>query len=194
MKRIKDIFSKLINVTILILILFYIFLGVANVVGSSMMPGIEDKDVLIFCPLVSPKRGDVIVLKEDKKYVIKRVIALSEDSLLIKNNQVFINSEMLYEEYLLEQEWKGFYSGIVDKDYYYVMGDNRNNSRDSRTFGLVHKSDIVGVCIFNLTDTLGLYLYQVKYAVIGILVLELIISLSLNFKEEENGKDNCSRG
>lgn len=103
----------------------------------------------------TPKRNDVIVfykpdIKQSKNRIpyIKRVIALAEDSIEIKNTKVFVNNSELEESYVLDQNSKLPYSKtmkkiIIPKDHVFVLGDNRDISADSRIYGPVAKDDVI---------------------------------------------------
>ncbi len=117
-------------------------------------------------PIKKPKRGDVIVFRypeNNKIDYIKRVVGTPEDKLEIKNRQVFINGEMLAEDYVKYTDPSAqpvtsndprMFKGSINKDNFgpiyipkgkwFVMGDNRDNSSDSRVWGPVHESAIVG--------------------------------------------------
>ncbi|HVU07237.1 MAG TPA: signal peptidase I [Verrucomicrobiae bacterium] len=99
-----------------------------------------------------PKRGDIVAAKDpqDGGLIVKRIIALPGDSIYLYRGEVYLNGKLLNEPYLLpltpsyayeKNESEYFCCG---KDQYFVMGDNRNNSCDSRTFGPLPRADILG--------------------------------------------------
>ncbi|HEY6103633.1 MAG TPA: signal peptidase I [bacterium] len=94
-----------------------------------------------------PHRGDVIVLKyplNPQKNYIKRIVALPGDRLEVRNGKLFVNGKRIIEVYL-NGDAQGSYGPLtVPKDSVFVMGDNRNNSEDSRAFGALKKALIVG--------------------------------------------------
>jgi signal peptidase I len=126
--------------------------------GSSMEPNFKDREYLVINEmsyrLGDPKRGDVIVFKypkDPKEYYIKRIIALPGERLELSEGRITIfNSENtsgleLKEDYILEGQFtKGDISAELGADEYFVMGDNRLGSSDSRSWGKLPRSLIVG--------------------------------------------------
>ncbi|MCX6788954.1 MAG: signal peptidase I [bacterium] len=130
--------------------------------GSSMEPGFQNGDYLLIDELVyrfhEPVRGDVVVFKyplDTRSYYIKRVIGLPGERVVVDGSSVTVyekngNKELLKEEYVARM------SGIDKGDYtvkdgeYFVMGDNRDFSYDSRRWGLLPKADLVGLVRFRL--------------------------------------------
>ena len=100
----------------------------------------------------SPKRSDIVVIKDptDGAYVVKRIIAMPGEAVLFKNGKVYVNGKKLPEPYLQPWQKTFTYSGpqeqmiICGKDQYFVLGDNRDNSFDSRVYGPVQRRNILG--------------------------------------------------
>ena len=146
---------KLIIVVIIILFLMLYVVSVTQVVGSSMYPTLEDGEVLILNKFqyrfFDIKRGDIVSLDyEDTKYLIKRIIGLPGETVKIVDNDLYINDNIYEEEYLSDDlQYDEFsltdlgYSKIPE-NMYLVLGDNRENSLDSREIGLIKKEDING--------------------------------------------------
>lgn len=126
---------------------------VARVEGQSMAPTLEDQDRLIVNKLAyqldSPKPGDIVMLyypKDPGKSFVKRVIAEPLDTIRIVDGQVYVN-EVLVEDDFIPEEYRmndNLPPDLVPEGYYFVMGDHRNNSSDSRHWGLVPKKYIIG--------------------------------------------------
>lgn len=99
-----------------------------------------------------PQRTDIVAIKDpqDGTLVVKRIIALPGESIYLKNGKVYVNGRLLNEPYLLPHTPTYAYEKSEDEliccgnNQFFVMGDNRNNSCDSRTFGPVPRQDILG--------------------------------------------------
>lgn len=126
---------------------------VARVDGLSMAPTLEDHDRLIVNKLTyelgDPLPGDIVMLYypvDPNKMFVKRIIAKEHDVVRIVDGRVFVNDVPLHDEYIPEEfrshdDWG---PTTVQQGYYFVMGDHRNNSSDSRHWGPVPKKYIVG--------------------------------------------------
>ena len=112
-----------------------------------------DKDIMILDKISyrfqDIERFDIVVIKMDDEYLIKRVIGLPGDHVQIKNGKVYINEEELEEDYLqpgiITDDAEGiFYDIIVPENTVFAMGDNRNSSVDCRAFGCIPLEKIEG--------------------------------------------------
>src|SRR6185436_20971864 len=126
---------------------------IARVDGLSMAPTLEDHDRLIVNKLVyelsDPRPGDIVMLYyplNPEKMFVKRVIAKEGDIVRIVDGHVYVNDVPLHDDYV-PQEFRShddWGPQVVQQGYYFVMGDHRNNSSDSRHWGPVPKKYIVG--------------------------------------------------
>ena len=165
-KIIKDIFEMIIGGMIVIFLAFVIVYSVGmktSVVGDSMEPMLYNGQEILMNRIVyrlsSPKRGDVIVFlpngNQNSHYYVKRVVGLPGDTIQIQSGNVYVNGVLLEED---EEFDKMKDSGIAENelelaaDEFFVLGDNRNSSEDSRSgnIGPVRKDTIVGKAWFKL--------------------------------------------
>ena len=126
---------------------------VARVEGQSMVPTLEDQDRLIVNKLAyrigSPRVGDIVMLyypEDPEKSFVKRVVAEEGDTIRSTNGRVFRN-EVPLDDTFIPEEYRSYDTWgpvVVRRGYYFVMGDHRNNSSDSRTWGEVPKKYIIG--------------------------------------------------
>ncbi|MDE6888679.1 MAG: signal peptidase I [Eubacterium sp.] len=154
-----------IAITIAIAIVFTYFFGVrSTVVGPSMSPQLEDGDeVLIdrfFYKFISPKAGDVIAFlpngNTNTHYYLKRVIGVPGDTVQIRGGSIYVNGEEFIEEIETSRiEDAGIAENEItlSEDEYFVLGDNRGNSEDSRfaNIGNIRESYIIGKAWFVLS-------------------------------------------
>ena len=126
---------------------------VARVEGMSMAPTLEDQDRLIVNKLAyrigEPHRGDIVMLYypiDPNKSFVKRVIAEEGDTVRIVDGHVFVNEVPLDDKYVPDdfRDHNDWGPQVVPEGYYFVMGDHRNNSSDSRHWGFVPKKYIIG--------------------------------------------------
>jgi signal peptidase I len=126
---------------------------VARVEGMSMAPTLEDQDRLIVNKLAyrigEPHHGDIVMLYypiDPNKSFVKRVIAEEGDTVRIVDGHVFVNEAPLNDVYVPDEyrDHNDWGPQVVPEGYYFVMGDHRNNSSDSRHWGWVPKKYIIG--------------------------------------------------
>jgi len=117
--------------------------------GYSMMPNFTDGDVFKIdeASLADLKRGDIILVENNGKLLIKRLIGLPNESVSIHDGKVFINGSALDEPYEVVPPPYRMAELILGDDAYFVLGDNRADSSDSHQWGPVKGSDIKGKAI-----------------------------------------------
>ena len=141
-------------VAIVIFLLLQATLQSSIVVGGSMEPNFEDGQRLLINKAVyhfhEPERGDVIVFQQadSKLDYIKRITGLPGESVEIKSSTVYIHKGdkviTLDEPYIKEPAGRNFRGNTIPEKHYFVLGDNRNNSNDSRNDWLVQRKEIIG--------------------------------------------------
>ena len=170
MEFLRKTYSFLIDTVQSLLLVFAVFLVIYiflfrpfQVSGSSMYPTFLDKEYIltniITLKFNKPKQGDVIVFKapnDPEKDYIKRVIAIPGDTVMIKDGDVYVNEKLLDENTYLKpavKTYAGAFLGenvptVIPANSYFVMGDNRSESSDSREWGFVPFSSIIGESLF----------------------------------------------
>lgn len=161
----SSLLRELVEVVVLAVILYFgisFAVQAVHVEGLSMFATLDDNDYLIANKidyrLHAPQRGDIIILRpptDNSKDFIKRIIALPGERLLISDGIVYINGHRLDEPYLPEawttlNNWGGPDGQVVPPSEYFVMGDNRNRSQDSRIFGFIGRDRIDGRAWFRI--------------------------------------------
>lgn len=174
-KLIKDIFEMIVGGMIVIFLAFVIVFSVGmrtSVVGDSMEPELYNGQEILMNRVVyrlsSPKRGDVVVFlpngNQNSHYYVKRVVGLPGETIHIQDGRVYVDGVLLEEDEAFDEIMD---AGIaqneltLDSDEFFVLGDNRNSSEDSRSgnIGAVKKENIVGKAWFHLGagwETMGL--------------------------------------
>ena len=138
-------------IAVLIFILLQTTIQSSVVVGSSMEPDLKDGQRLLINKIVyvfnEPQRGDVIVFNspnDSRTDFIKRIIGLPGDVVEIKGKAVYVNGTKLDEPYIAEPPNHDFPPHRVEENHYFVLGDNRNHSNDSRNDWTVPRQSITG--------------------------------------------------
>ena len=147
----KEIITYALIIGVAILIKLFVFSPI-KVNGSSMSPTLEDGDIMILNEigyhLNGVDRFDIAVAKVDGEKLIKRVIGLPGEKVEYRENKLYINDELVVENFTHGDTEDFSLSQLsvekIPENYYFLVGDNRGNSKDSRTIGLVHKSKIIG--------------------------------------------------
>lgn len=146
----------LISLAISAFIIIFLYQPV-KVEGTSMLPGLADQERIFINKFVyrfeTINRGDIVVFhypRDPSKSYIKRVVGLPGDHIEISDGRVYVNGRQLRENYIPEQyeDWRSYPDTLVAAHHYFVLGDHRNLSNDSRDFGPVDESFIYGKAVF----------------------------------------------
>jgi signal peptidase I len=169
------------SITLAVLINLFLFQPV-RVEGQSMQPTLQDRDFVILSRIGKTlnwdlEYGDIVVIDrrterkrtilddiqdlalfnrmESRHLLIKRVIGLPGDTLEIREDGVYRNGDLLEEPYLLENNMYGSEQRfLVPEDHVFVLGDNRNNSMDSRVIGFIPMDNIKGTMVLDVSELL----------------------------------------
>ena len=141
-----------------VIIVALIFAGAVNIsgfrfvftVGESMYPTLKDGQILaVNTHDKIPGRGDIVIFKSKNysKVLIKRVIGLPGEKIIIKNNNIYINGQIIKDYVDIDMESYGILKEEITlkENEYFAMGDNRNHSYDCRDIGPLLKDEIIGV-------------------------------------------------
>lgn len=156
-KKVKNIIEYIIIIVVVILIRAFIITP-AKVDGASMEPTLYNNNYVLVNKLDYTLNGlnrfDIIVIKYNNRKIVKRVIGLPFEYVNYKNNKLYINNKQIKETFNKSDisdfnlESIGYLK--IPGDKYFVVGDNRENSLDSRSIGLISKEDIIGKVCFRI--------------------------------------------
>lgn len=149
-----NMLRDLVETMVLVAIAFLVvnaLIGRFRIEQVSMQPNLREGEYVIVDKVSyafrQPERGEIIVLKNSdpgQPDLIKRIIGLPGETIEVRGGQVYINGQPLVEPYIAQPMASDFPAAQLQADQYFVMGDNRNNSQDSRAFGARPVDDIVG--------------------------------------------------
>jgi len=171
------LFVQIIAIALVVFIILYLIVFIPNQVdGQSMEPNFFDKELIFTDKMINYfgltdigkslgyeyQRGDAVVFPQGDTFLIKRIIATSGDKVKVENDRVYLNGNLLDEEYIdpikkptrmPSSSLATFLEGeeaIVPKDSYFLLGDNRTNSKDSRykSVNFIKRDDLVGRVFF----------------------------------------------
>ena len=148
MKIIKSLMPYIIIIIVVILVRTFIATPV-RVNGSSMYPTLKGNEIMLLNKLGHINRFDIVVLKIDGREdnLIKRIIGLPGETVEIKDNEIYINDKKIEDKYGYGVTYN-IDKVTLKEDEYFILGDNRKISLDSRVFGTIHKDEIKGTTNF----------------------------------------------
>ena len=142
---IKEFLPYFIVILVVIFIKIFVFSPI-RVNGASMNQTLNDKDIMILDEISyrfsEIERFNIVVVKEENEYLIKRIIGLPGEKIEYKDNKLYIDGKYVKEDFK-HMETMDF-STTLGEDEYFIMGDNRTNSTDSRIFGPISRDEIIG--------------------------------------------------
>ncbi len=154
----KTILKEILEIVFIMMVVFIIIIPIRMflispfiVSGTSMEPTFSHADYLIVEKVSNEiKRGDVVVVKKGSTHFLKRVVALPGEMIKIKKGDIIIISNnqryILIEKFIKEgRAMQDMNKQILAKDQFFVMGDNRNYSFDSRNWGPIQRNEIIGI-------------------------------------------------
>lgn len=153
-KNKKDALSYLVIILVVVLIRTFIITPI-RVVGSSMDKTLKQGEILLLEKVdKSYKRYDIVVIKEGNERIIKRIIGMPGESIKIVEGVIYINGEAIEDKYAStyteDFSLSKFDLEVIPEDSYFVLGDNRKISKDSRLLGPINKKQIQGKAIYRI--------------------------------------------
>lgn len=146
----KNWFKELIPYIVIIIVVLFIKQFIVTTVivhGPSMQNTLHDKDIMILDKIGIKTRGikrfDIVVIDIGTEKIIKRVIGLPNETVSYKDNKLYIDGNLIEENYS-DKYTADIDDQILGNNQYYVLGDNRTNSLDSRVIGPISKDKIIG--------------------------------------------------
>lgn len=145
----KNYFRELLPYFIIILVVIFIKVFIVSPIrvnGESMDSTLHDGDIMLLDEVSyrfsDIQRFDIVVIHREDEYLIKRVIGLPGEKIKYVDGKLYVNGKYVKEDF--KHKKTNDFSAIIDEKNYFVMGDNRTNSTDSRSFGTVSRDQILG--------------------------------------------------
>lgn len=148
--NLADVFSVVPVFLVIVMLVNGFFFSFAQVDGISMQPTFCDGDAVIIRYVDDYIKDDIVILEIENVYLIKRLIAGPGDELVVNGTGVYVNG-ILVEDTIVSGNIG--YNTIIPEGQYYVMGDNREHSQDSRYFGLIDEAQLLGKVIYRISGS-----------------------------------------
>lgn len=153
-KFIKELIPYIVIIIVVVLIRTFIVTPV-QVDGESMYPTLLDNQLLLLKKYDhSYDRFDIVVFEYNNSKLVKRIVGLPGETISYKDNKLYINNKEIdnisLDSYTYDFDLSELGFDIIPEGYYFVLGDNRTNSLDSRAIGLVSEDSILGVTNFSI--------------------------------------------
>ncbi|MDC7243080.1 MAG: signal peptidase I, partial [Sphaerochaetaceae bacterium] len=136
---------------VIVMVINGFFFSFAQVDGISMEPTFCDNDAVIIKYVEDYERNDIVILQQDDLYLIKRLVAVPGDTLTVNASGVYVNGELIEDN--VGNIYIAYDEIVIPEGYYYVLGDNRDYSEDSRLFGLKSEENMLGKVIYKISTT-----------------------------------------
>lgn len=156
MENKKKIIQEICSYVCIILLVIFIKMFIVSPIrvnGNSMYNTLVDQDIMILNEAIynftDIKRYDIVVVDENNEYLIKRVIGLPGETVKCEDGDIYINGYKISDKYAYS-ETADFSEVVIGEDEYFVLGDNRSDSLDSRVFGSFKEKDIKGKANFTI--------------------------------------------
>lgn len=140
-------------IAILVALFLRTFIFATSIVdGDSMFPTLEDGERVIFNKAIymigEPDRGDIVIIQRPFKNYVKRIVGLPGETIEVKEHTLYINDKVYHQDFLskeMQQKTSDFGPVKIPEESYFVLGDNRARSKDSRNgLGFISKQEIIG--------------------------------------------------
>lgn len=152
--KVKEVMDSVVWAGVVALLLIHFLVRSFYIPSGSMLPTLQINDFILVNEFLyectKPSRGDIVVFHPPELYtgektdLIKRVVGVENDQIEIKDHVLYLNNEPIQEKFILEPMDSDYGPETVKKDHIFVMGDNRNDSRDSRFIGQIPLDHLVG--------------------------------------------------